>query len=439
MQWKNLGLKKRERTVRLSEANISNADHLLKEASLGGLKANSPLSDSIWLTDKANYNSEEIAQIPTFISARTGASHFQRFSDDELRAIASHPGSSESAWFDACAELNQRQENRQTQIRRQRRVKQIAVVAISILICCSAISALSIIPLFSHLGSGSQSVSSSVNNFETGSQTYVQTHAHWQNELLRERQSVQIAQKLYELGWNSSKAAKYFGVDEKRMTDLMEVRKRDPFNMEELHTMLFALGESASLPEEMNLQEKSNMVNYYSRAISIDPDNQRAYWRRGVAYEKLRNYDLAIGDVTRSLELKPDRDWLLEKRAYMYLKAKKVDLAMQDANELVAKFPQHNGHELRAYIWEAKNRMDNALADFSTSISKDPDASPDVYSGRAEIYERLGMYKEAIADLQSAQKVDPNYSGIEEAISRLRGLSKGKSHIQTWHEIVRTV
>ncbi len=143
MQWKDFGLKKRERTVRLRESNSSNADHVLKEASLGGLKAYSSLSDAIELTDNLICDSEHVAQIPRFISARMGAAHFQRFSDDELRAIASHSGSSESACFDASAELKQRQESRQSQLRRQRRSKRIAALAISILICCSAICALS--------------------------------------------------------------------------------------------------------------------------------------------------------------------------------------------------------------------------------------------------------------------------------------------------------
>ncbi|MBX9568078.1 MAG: tetratricopeptide repeat protein [Candidatus Obscuribacterales bacterium] len=86
------------------------------------------------------------------------------------------------------------------------------------------------------------------------------------------------------------------------------------------------------------------------------------------------------------------------------------------------------GHELRAWVWNSQYKFDNALADFNSSILKDPDASPDVYSGRAQIYERLGMYNEAISDLKMVLKVDPNYSGIDEELSRLSALMIKKAN-----------
>jgi tetratricopeptide (TPR) repeat protein len=124
------------------------------------------------------------------------------------------------------------------------------------------------------------------------------------------------------------------------------------------------------------------------------------------------------------MELYPNRPWLIEKRARVYVKAGKYNLALRDANQLVSQFPQSDGQELRAEIWQSMKQYDKALLDYNNSIAKMPNASPDRYSNRARIYERLGMYQEAICDLETVLQIDPNESEAADAIARLKVLNR---------------
>ena len=99
-------------------------------------------------------------------------------------------------------------------------------------------------------------------------------------------------------------------------------------------------------------------------------------------------------------------------------------MALRDANRLVAEFPNSNGEETRALVWQAMKQYDKALMDNNTFIAKAHLASPEVYSNRALLYEKLGMYDAAVCDLETVLKIDPNYSDADEALARLKSIRK---------------
>ncbi len=341
---------------------------------------------------------------------------------DALRAVAMDPHATESNWLEACDKLNQLS-NRETS---KGKGKGLAVKPFVILA-----AAASILTIIFASSSGNFSTrwaefnhASTIQADNENKLSYVQEHAQWRSDELKERLTVRLAVELERKEWSADKAAGYFSVDKNMMNDLLSGKHKHAFSIDQLNKMLFAIGLNPVLPEEISSDEKSDSIRHYTRAIKLNPKNQHAYWRRGVTYSKLGNYDSAIADMTRSMELYPNRPWLIEKRARVYVKAGKYNLALRDANQLVSQFPQSDGQELRAEIWQSMKQYDKALLDYNNSIAKMPNASPDRYSNRARIYERLGMYQEAICDLETVLQIDPNESEAADAIARLKVLNR---------------
>lgn len=335
----------------------------------------------------------------------------EALSDQELVEIAMDPHSSEESWIDACTLLGQRQQEKPRLQQRPRIpykfLAAIAVVSILVSSCIFAVAA------------WHSSPANTITDQQKPS-TYIQLHAHWQNEKIRERETVHLAIALERLGWSVEKAAKVFGVASDPMADLMNGRRKHHFSIDELNKMLFALGEVPTFPNKITEQENKDAVEHYSRAIRLNPQNSHAYWRRAFAYDRLGKEELALADLSYSMDLNHNPCWQLEKRADIYLRAKKYDLALRDANEMIARFPNENGEEVRAEIWNAMEKYDKALIDNNTTIAKMQIPSPDPYYSRAEIYKRLGMYKEAICDLEKVLEIDPNNSDASEEISKLK-------------------
>ena len=47
-------------------------------------------------------------------------------------------------------------------------------------------------------------------------------------------------------------------------------------------------------------------IEFFNRALKVDPQDHLAYNNRGVAYKRKGLYDKAIEDFNRAIEIKPD-------------------------------------------------------------------------------------------------------------------------------------
>jgi|GEM_PF-5942440 len=51
-------------------------------------------------------------------------------------------------------------------------------------------------------------------------------------------------------------------------------------------------------------------IDYYTRAITLNPKSSAAYHLRGIAYYKKGNKEQAIQDLRRAVELNPNQDYM---------------------------------------------------------------------------------------------------------------------------------
>ena len=127
-----------------------------------------------------------------------------------------------------------------------------------------------------------------------------------------------------------------------------------------------------------NIKNKSDNLKYfkiknYTKLISLNTKNDKAYYERGKLYVLLGKYDKGIADLNKVISLVPDAY-----NAYFY-----------------------RGF---AYMFSKENKK--AITDYTKAISINPyDAI--AYTYRANCYKNLKLYNKAIIDLKKAFDLEP--------------------------------
>jgi tetratricopeptide (TPR) repeat protein len=122
----------------------------------------------------------------------------------------------------------------------------------------------------------------------------------------------------------------------------------------------------------------AKMIRDFLKVTKLSPDNANGYAMLGVAYFEKNDYDSAVSNLTRAIELKPKLAEAYGYRAEAYRLKGKLDLAVQDATRTIE------------------------IGGNNRTIGK-------AYSTRAKAYRDLGENERAEADLQKAVNLDPAY------------------------------
>jgi tetratricopeptide (TPR) repeat protein len=113
-------------------------------------------------------------------------------------------------------------------------------------------------------------------------------------------------------------------------------------------------------------------------------DLVRAYYNRGNAYRIKRLYDQAIADSTKAIEISPN-------------------------------FEAYNN---RGWAYHLKGEDAKGLPDAAKAVGLAPKEAEFVET-RAEIYEKLGLRAEAVADYRAALTLDTHHQSAKDGLKRL--------------------
>ena len=153
---------------------------------------------------------------------------------------------------------------------------------------------------------------------------------------------------------------------------------------------------------------KQKAVEFFTKAIEIEPRHFRAYVSRGSAYKDLKNYPKAIADWEKVIELNqdPGHYWDL---AGLYIDLEDYKSALSTYTKAIAVYPDSDLYDWRAdlYLFRLKD-YPKAIADYTKAIENNPELA-DSYFGRGKGYFSLKNYKLAIADFTKAIKIFPKY------------------------------
>ncbi|MBW1754291.1 MAG: tetratricopeptide repeat protein [Deltaproteobacteria bacterium] len=135
-------------------------------------------------------------------------------------------------------------------------------------------------------------------------------------------------------------------------------------------------------------------VEYFTKALQIDPNLVEAYENRAIHYYFQEHFDRAIEDYSRVIELKPYDADAHRMRGMAYLKKAHGEGMMAEINRLVHRHRQPG-------VPEDRNSLVKAIDNFSRAIKMDPQMAT-AYSYRAAAYRLNGNIDEAVLDVTRA-------------------------------------
>ncbi|MGD8372584.1 MAG: tetratricopeptide repeat protein, partial [Syntrophobacterales bacterium] len=143
---------------------------------------------------------------------------------------------------------------------------------------------------------------------------------------------------------------------------------------------------------------KSSLANkrieYFSKAIELNPNLAKAYEKRAIHYYYQRKYDKAINDYSKLIELEPLEADAHRMRGMTYLRKQKGGWIKAEIDSLRSYFSKQG-------LPRSGELLEKAIEDFSQAIELDPKLAS-AYSYRAETYRLMGMTKEALRDSKVA-------------------------------------
>ena len=148
-------------------------------------------------------------------------------------------------------------------------------------------------------------------------------------------------------------------------------------------------------------------INDYTNAIILNPKDEQAFFNRGLAKSDLKDYQGAIDDYTNAIKLNPRNSDTYLFRALSKHDLKDYQSAIADYTNALKFNPKSDG----AYNGRGSAKLNlknyqSAISDFTNAIklsSKDP--TPYFNRGLAKFY--LKDYHGAIADYTNALKFNP--------------------------------
>lgn len=115
-------------------------------------------------------------------------------------------------------------------------------------------------------------------------------------------------------------------------------------------------------------------IEYYSRAIELEPDKVDGYNNRGVAYQLKGNYNRAIKNYNKAIELDPDFAEAYHNRGDAYGKKGDYDRAIEDQNRALRLKPNLTiAYYYRGVAYYKRDDYGSAIKDFTKTLRLKPE------------------------------------------------------------------
>lgn len=204
------------------------------------------------------------------------------------------------------------------------------------------------------------------------------------------------------------------------LPSLVNKSSSDPPTDEDILKAIEKVDEARKLYVEGNYDGAKKL---YSEAIKFNPKNTDAYYNRGLAYQKLKEYKLAIDDYDKAIQLNPKFEVVYYHRGIAYSDGlKKYERAIIDYNEAIQlseKFWQ--AYNKRGWAYYCLKQSKRAISDYNQAINLYPnyvkaynyrESYPPLYAetyyNRGLAYQDLKQYEQALKDYDKALELDPN-------------------------------
>jgi tetratricopeptide (TPR) repeat protein len=176
----------------------------------------------------------------------------------------------------------------------------------------------------------------------------------------------------------------------------------------------------------VDLDQNTESIPYYEKAIALKPDYSLAYGSLGVAKRDTGDKRAALAHLSRAIELNPENSFAIMERGETYRQLGDLDKALTDVTKGVDLAPKSAwSWRYRGRVKSARGDFDGALSDFNASLELYELAS--VYVDRGITYIRMGKPVEAQAQFDEALKRNSTMQiEIDAELARLKELADDK-------------
>jgi len=152
-------------------------------------------------------------------------------------------------------------------------------------------------------------------------------------------------------------------------------------------------------------------IEYYTKAIELNPEYAEAYYKRGTAYYNLKEYDKAIADYNKAMELDPKYAEISYNPAIAHCIKNDPERAIEKFTKAVKLNPKDaEAYYRRGCAYADKGDYDQAIKDYTRAIELDPNFA-EAYNSRGIAYSKKGDHDRAIKDYTKAIELEHKDSG----------------------------
>ncbi len=169
-------------------------------------------------------------------------------------------------------------------------------------------------------------------------------------------------------------------------------------------TSLFSQAEVWYAKGQQALKSKNyeEAVEYFTRAVELDPSNYKYYEKRGLTYLYAEKPGQAIDDLTISVDINPKNADAYNNRGLAFSFQGDLDQAINDFNRAIDIDPNFGQAYLnRGSIYIQFKNFDAAMKDFNQAAKYEPN-NPEVYYNRGRLHYSRENYKKAAGDFSKA-------------------------------------
>jgi len=165
--------------------------------------------------------------------------------------------------------------------------------------------------------------------------------------------------------------------------------------------------------------EYATAIDYYDKAIEINPGYKYPWYNKSVAFDALRKYEEAIECADKAIEIDPDYGQPWYSKGNCYDSLGKYEEALKCYDKALAIDPLFTGAwNNKASVLIELEKYEEATGCCNKAVELDPSYTYGWYN-LGICLEELGNYKEALSAYDKALETDPSYGPAEK---RKKGL-----------------
>jgi tetratricopeptide (TPR) repeat protein len=168
-----------------------------------------------------------------------------------------------------------------------------------------------------------------------------------------------------------------------------------------------------------DIKEYEKAISDYNKEIELNPEFADAYYNRGIAYSDIKEYEKAISDYTKAIELNPEYADAYNNRGFAYGNIKEYEKAISDYDKAIELNPEYTkAYNNRGNAYNNLEVYVKAISDYNKAIELNPEDA-DAYYNRGTAYYNLEVYENVISDWNKAIELNPEDATTHENLSEL--------------------